>query len=652
MALLSARELSPSSLPLPEHNIQVDEGSSNRGDSDEGNHYYANRHNLGVPPPRPQDASSCVSLGDFLRLTREQLNFKWRDCELIEAGRAKVVLKGKFRNIKRMLILRAKIDKIRRVLLDGNVPEGQEYELKTAIRRFKVMYNSTGFCENQTAIRKKIGGVRDEDRMLKLDATTLECVTNCVSEVLNEGHLFFTEETSMLFDSCKVLQRVRLCGERRWVNMVEPEKWKETLDTEHSDHGHPGRSTFWPLIQSKFININRDVVKVFITLCRIKSQRWAPKALAAPRVIISRRVFGRVQVDLCTPQGIPQSSEFKVIFHLRCHFSRFSWAKPQRTKSMSETISNIREFCWTFEPPIIIQTDNGREFGADIYKLCDEFHEIQSIIHGRPRHPQTQGSIERANRTLLNKLANFLSNCDEESRRRWHIFLPKVLYSINHTVTSATKKTPAEVVFGRRSLAPTEVEDLLDSEFQYEDLAHSDLTEEVPEAFPNPEQNLESPEEATVEITEKSRNSSFDRDNGDGILPQANKNDGSEALENENCQQGRYSRDVLSSRSTGASGLSHIENELPESVSWSLRCSPKSCKQITYSSLAPLEEVTLTHNDHVFGWGIVKNNQELLHGRSWKDMVQTSSRFVVVIFKKAANHMKTKSILSKIYITG
>ena len=244
---------------------------------------------------------------------------------------------GSLRNIKRMLILRAKIDRIRRILGDGNLAEGQMHELRTAIRRFKVMYNSTGFCEHQTTIRKKIGGVRDEDRMLKLDATTIEFVTSCVSEVLNESHLCFTGETSTLFDSCKVFQRVRLRGERRWVNIVEPERWKETLDKEHSDHGHPGRSTFWPLIQSKFANINRDVVKVFITLCRIKSQRWATKALAAPRVIISRRVFERVQVDLCTPQGIPQSSEFKVIFHLRCHFSRFSWAKPQRTKSMSET---------------------------------------------------------------------------------------------------------------------------------------------------------------------------------------------------------------------------------------------------------------------------------------------------------------------------
>ena len=217
-------------------------------------------------------------------------------------------------------------------------------------------------------------------------------------------------------------------------------------------------------------------------------------------------------------------------------------------------------------------------------------------------------------------------------------------------MASATKKTPAEVVFGRRSLAPAEAEDIPDSEFQYHDLADSEFTEEDLDALSNLNHDLESPEGETMRIIERLDSGSNDRDAGDVFVPQANNNNESDALEKENSQQGRYKCDVLRSRSAGANGLPRIENELIQPVPLSPGVPPKSCKQITNSGLTPLEEVTLTCNDHVFGWGTVKNNQEWLHGKRWKDMVQDWSRFVVVIFKKAARpHEEEKYPFEKIY---
>ncbi len=47
--------------------------------------------------------------------------------------------------------------------------------------------------------------------------------------------------------------------------------------------------------------------------------------------------------------------------------------------------------------PVILQSDNGREFVADIIKEMVKIWKECKIVNGSPRHPQSQGSVERAN---------------------------------------------------------------------------------------------------------------------------------------------------------------------------------------------------------------------------------------------------------------
>jgi len=52
----------------------------------------------------------------------------------------------------------------------------------------------------------------------------------------------------------------------------------------------------------------------------------------------------------------------------------------------------------------ILHSDNGREFvNKVISELCSMWDGVK-IVHGKPRHIQTQGSIERANQDFKNIL--------------------------------------------------------------------------------------------------------------------------------------------------------------------------------------------------------------------------------------------------------
>ncbi|XP_031558423.1 uncharacterized protein LOC116294878, partial [Actinia tenebrosa] len=72
----------------------------------------------------------------------------------------------------------------------------------------------------------------------------------------------------------------------------------------------------------------------------------------------------------------------------------------------------LRDIYYGHGPPRVIQCDQGTEFKGAIRKLCQRF-EIK-IICGRPYHPQSQGKVERSDKTLRAKMEYDLAKmCDE-----------------------------------------------------------------------------------------------------------------------------------------------------------------------------------------------------------------------------------------------
>jgi transposase InsO family protein len=91
-----------------------------------------------------------------------------------------------------------------------------------------------------------------------------------------------------------------------------------------------------------------------------------------------------------------------------------------------------------FGVPVAIQADNGKEFRNRL--LLDYHRDLNvRVIHGRPRHPRSQGQIERANQTIKRCLEKALNGVQE---KRWIDFLPTVVHKYNITIYRATNKSP------------------------------------------------------------------------------------------------------------------------------------------------------------------------------------------------------------------
>ena len=114
----------------------------------------------------------------------------------------------------------------------------------------------------------------------------------------------------------------------------------------------------------------------------------------------------------------------------------------QQAKGVADRITEL--FC-QFGPSKILQSDNGKEFVAAVINDLQKKWPGLVIIHGRPRHPQSQGCVERGNGDLQQRLGKWMEkNGDSCSEGLKH-----VIFSMNISISATTTKTPHEVAFGQ-----------------------------------------------------------------------------------------------------------------------------------------------------------------------------------------------------------
>ncbi|KAJ8651777.1 hypothetical protein O0I10_012654 [Lichtheimia ornata] len=159
----------------------------------------------------------------------------------------------------------------------------------------------------------------------------------------------------------------------------------------------------------------------------------------------------RLQMDLIDYGGSrTPTGEMRYILHVKDHRTKYGWAYPLPSKEAYHVGERLHELFCQVGPPKELQSDNGGEF-KDVKMLTD----LQSkwpttLIYGSPRHPETQGLIERANRTLKKKLSDWVQDQRQDGNDvHWTEGLSQVVYGINITFSRPIKTTPYRMVYGQ-----------------------------------------------------------------------------------------------------------------------------------------------------------------------------------------------------------
>ena len=162
--------------------------------------------------------------------------------------------------------------------------------------------------------------------------------------------------------------------------------------------------------------------------------------------------FQRIGMDILDVHHISSRGN-RYIIVIVDYFSKWSIAVARRNhkaQTCAEVIVN--QFVCQFGVPLEILSDQGREFEGHLFQGVCELLRIHKI-RTAPYRPQTDGLVERHNRTLLDMLSKYVRYQYSD----WDDHLPFLTMAYNTSVHDSTGCTPFSLVYGREALLPSDL---------------------------------------------------------------------------------------------------------------------------------------------------------------------------------------------------
>ena len=211
----------------------------------------------------------------------------------------------------------------------------------------------------------------------------------------------------------------------------------------HPTAGHLGTDAMYYKIAERYYwdQMYRDI-KEYVQICeecQKRQKEWRKEPL---HLIQVGRAFEHIGIDLVGPLPITQQDN-RYIIVATDYLTRWPEARAVPDAG-AETLAKFifEEIVCRHGTPKIILSDQGQNFiSKTIHILCEKFlikHKFSS-----PYYPQTNGIVERLNRTLCESLAKVKGTDD------WDLHIPAVLLAYQTKRHATTEYTPFYLVYRR-----------------------------------------------------------------------------------------------------------------------------------------------------------------------------------------------------------
>lgn len=150
----------------------------------------------------------------------------------------------------------------------------------------------------------------------------------------------------------------------------------------------------------------------------------------------------RCALDIMGP--LPTSSRGnRYLLVIANYFTK--WTEAYTMADMeAETVGRIlvEEFICCYRVPNEIHPDQGHQFESGLFQHMCRLLDIKKT-RTIPFHPQSDGMVERINRTLEDMLSLVVAKNQED----WDAWLPYLMMAYRSVEQESTKFSPAEVMF-------------------------------------------------------------------------------------------------------------------------------------------------------------------------------------------------------------
>ena len=244
-------------------------------------------------------------------------------------------------------------------------------------------------------------------------------------------------------------------GDRVTYQAVLPESLRETALLAHHNHAmashrgvHKTLSAlqllyYWPGLTSQTYR--------WVTRCHDCGAKKSTgrKRRAALKQYILGAPLERIAVDILGPLPLtPRGNQYVLV--VTDYFTKWteSYAIPDQTApTVAEKL--VAEFISRYGVPRQLHSDQGTNFESKVMaEVCKSLH--MEKTRTRPLHPQSDGQVERYNRTQIEMLRGKI----KDDQGDWDLQLPICMMAYRSVVHESTGSTPNQLMLGREIEVP------------------------------------------------------------------------------------------------------------------------------------------------------------------------------------------------------
>uniref|UniRef100_A0A158P4M0 RNA-directed DNA polymerase n=1 Tax=Tetranychus urticae TaxID=32264 RepID=A0A158P4M0_TETUR len=235
--------------------------------------------------------------------------------------------------------------------------------------------------------------------------------------------------------------------------VIDAKLLKDLFSYEHESPlgGHFGpEKTYFQIARRFWCQYLYDLVKQLCdscTICQISKPTNVIYVDPSTKPI-PNEIFERLELDAQGPIVINQVKKYIIV--LVDILSRYVFAKLTTNQTAQTVISLLTSLFQTFGFPKVIQTDQGTNFTSE---AVHQFLKENGIKHEKsnPYHPQSQGIVERCNRTIAERLRSYVLQNGTKNLKN---ALEASVFAINTSIHKITRFSPYFLVFGRHPRKP------------------------------------------------------------------------------------------------------------------------------------------------------------------------------------------------------
>ena len=219
--------------------------------------------------------------------------------------------------------------------------------------------------------------------------------------------------------------------------------------------GHLGISKTIARIRSRFYwpGLNKDVRR-YINGCDVCARRKPSfTSQKAPMQVVQNGFpMDRLATDIMGELPLTESGN-RYILVVSDYFTRWTEAFPMpNTEARTVAKILVEQVITRFGVPYTIHSDQGRQYESELFKEMCSLLQIEKT-HTTPYHPQSDGMVERFNRTL----EAMLSSVVNKNHTDWDEQLPYLMMAYRSAEHDTTGYSPNYLMLGREATTPLDL---------------------------------------------------------------------------------------------------------------------------------------------------------------------------------------------------